>query len=562
MGPINLTKFVIDPFTFKAKFDFTGFSKVVKIQTRFLDNVLDVTLWPLEEQRKESADKRRIGVGFTGLGNALAMLNLKYDSDAGRSMARDIVMLMRDEAYKESVELAREKGKFPLFNAKKYLEEGTFASRLPEDIKALIKKHGIRNSHLLSIAPTGTVSLAFCDNASNGIEPPYSLAYNRKKRNGDGTTTTYPVIDHGLRVYISTKVKTLADALLDAIVNYKETFTIPESDRVFNLKEYLSSTSIQTALELDTDAHLRMLQVVQPFIDTSISKTVNIPADYPFEDFKHVYDKAWEYKLKGVSTYRPNNILGSVLSVGTATPKEEPKVVLQPDLDPLSVIFNTRPLGDLVATSKKIKYSGPSGDGTLFVSVSFIEAFGYKDGVSISANRPIEIFITVSPEDVPAEWVAAYARNLSLLARSGLSLLAKALQDGCKIQSDKGRVRYGWYEKADGSKVPRFHGSEVACISYAIQEILISQGYLDSTGAVVKNQFNNLTIKSKGDITITLPANPGVNTKVVIETVKEEVPKGNQRVPGKLCGECGDHAVIKKDGCNYCTNCGALGSCN
>lgn len=957
LGPINLTKFVLNPFNTKSWFDFNGFSKAVEIQVRFLDNVLDATLWPLEEQRKESAAKRRIGVGFTGLGNALAMLGLKYDSSEGRNMARNIATTMRDKAYLASVELAKEKGKFPLFNAKKYLEEGTFASRLPDDIKALIKKHGIRNSHLISIAPTGcvspdtlivtenglepisnlgdingeqwqdidvsvatdegykksnkffvngfkktitildsygskvtatpnhqlrvidkngsyvwrrmdelstgdvlvkcintypevvksiisknifvskattpikqdiifnediaeligfliangniktdrhirlfhhenysdktfskviktledsfgleqynsnirvrndnihlrelsiyssalvewmkvnnclkdksynisipdfvmkggrpiikafvrglfegdgstsptsvtytsvcekfisdlqvllqsvgivsrkdisrkgstpgafgerdvhrlsignrkdkaifmrdigfisdkgknlsiilsdlffdiprtffnnvpktlinafgyvrykektinylikqgvteevtfsdicsieqtesltvdisvpdnvtyiangfvshnTVSLAFCDNASNGIEPPFSLAYNRKKRNGDGTTTTYPVIDHGLRVFLSTKSKELADALLNAIVNYQDTFTLPGNEVVRSVKDYLNTTAIQTALELNTDAHLLMLETVQPFIDTSISKTVNIPADYPFEDFKLVYDKAWEYKLKGVSTYRPNNILGSVLSVGTATPKEEPKAVVQADLDPLNVVFNTRPLGDLTAISKKIKYSGPSGDGTLFVSVSFIEAFGYKDGVAISADRPIEIFITVSPEDVPAEWVAAYARNLSLLARSGLCLLAKALQDGSKIQSDKGRVRYGWYEKADGSKVPRFHGSEVACISYAIQEILITQGYLDSTGGVVKNR-----VVTKAEV-LTLPT---------IEAT-EDTPKGNQRVTGKLCSECGDHAVIKKDGCSYCTNCGALGACN
>ncbi|WP_293225885.1 adenosylcobalamin-dependent ribonucleoside-diphosphate reductase, partial [Ottowia sp.] len=188
LGPIILTHFVRHPFGVggEASFDFDAFEQVVATQVRALDNVLDVTYWPLQQQRDEAAAKRRIGVGFTGLGNTLTLLKLRYDREDGRQMAAEIGRRMRDAAYRASVELAREKGAFPKFKADGYLAQGTFASRLPDDIQAAIRQHGIRNSHLLSIAPTGTVSLAFADNASNGIEPAFSWGYKRNKREGDG----------------------------------------------------------------------------------------------------------------------------------------------------------------------------------------------------------------------------------------------------------------------------------------------------------------------------------------------------------------------------------------
>ncbi|HAJ14249.1 MAG TPA: adenosylcobalamin-dependent ribonucleoside-diphosphate reductase, partial [Comamonadaceae bacterium] len=170
LGPIILTRFVRHPFGFGGlpSFDFDAFEQVVATQVRALDNVLDLTFWPLEQQRAEAHAKRRIGVGFTGMGNTLAMLCLRYDREEGRTMAAQIAERMRNAAYRASVELAKEKGPFPKFEANGYLQAGTFASRLPKDIQQAIRKHGIRNSHLLSIAPTGTVSLAFADNASNG----------------------------------------------------------------------------------------------------------------------------------------------------------------------------------------------------------------------------------------------------------------------------------------------------------------------------------------------------------------------------------------------------------
>ncbi len=201
LGSIDLTRFVKAPFAENAAFDFEKFGKVVDVSVRMLDNVLEVTAWPLEQQHQEAMAKRRVGLGFTGLGDALIMLRLRYDSVEARAMAARISEAMRDFAYRSSVELARERGAFPLFNADLYLSGTSFAARLPDEIKSLVRRHGLRNSHLLSIAPTGTISLAFADNASNGIEPPFSWTYTRKKRMADGTLKEFPVEDHAWRRY-------------------------------------------------------------------------------------------------------------------------------------------------------------------------------------------------------------------------------------------------------------------------------------------------------------------------------------------------------------------------
>jgi len=293
LGSINLTLFVKDAFTKKASFDFAAFGRVIDTSVRMLDNVLDATHWPLEQQLKEAQNKRRVGLGFTGLGDALIMLKLRYDTDAAREMAQKISEYMRDRSYLYSVELAKERGAFPLFNADMYLSGGNFASRLPQEIKDAIRKHGLRNSHLLSIAPTGTISLAFADNASNGIEPPFSWVYTRKKRMADGTHKEYAVEDYAWRLYKH------------------------QGGDVSKLPDYFV-----TALEISAQAHEQMVAAVAPYVDTSISKTVNVPADYPYSEFEDLYMVAWKSGLKGLATYRPNSVLGSVLSVGSSTPAE------------------------------------------------------------------------------------------------------------------------------------------------------------------------------------------------------------------------------------------------
>ncbi|MDR0997367.1 MAG: adenosylcobalamin-dependent ribonucleoside-diphosphate reductase [Zoogloeaceae bacterium] len=300
LGSINLTLFVKNPFSPEAEFDFDGFAEVARVSVRMLDNVLEATHWPLPQQHDEAQSKRRIGLGFTGLGDTLVMLRMKYDQPAARAFAAKISEFMRDTAYLASAELARERGAFPLFNAELYLSGGNFASRLPAEIKAKIRAHGLRNSHLLSIAPTGTISLAFADNASNGIEPPFSWTYSRKKRMADGTIKDYPVEDHAWRLYrhLGGDVSRLPDYFV-------------------------------TALEISATDHKNMVAAVAPFIDTSISKTVNVPAEYPYADFQNLYLDAWKSGLKGLATYRPNSVLGAVLSVEPAK-AEAPASVRMP----------------------------------------------------------------------------------------------------------------------------------------------------------------------------------------------------------------------------------------
>jgi ribonucleoside-diphosphate reductase alpha chain len=291
LGSVNLTRFVRQAFGEAANFDFDGLARVLPVCVRALDNVLDLTAWPLEKQRVEAHNKRRVGLGFTGLGDTLVMLGLRYDTPEALAFSTKVAEFMRDHAYLASVELARERGAFPLFNADLYLSGGNFASRLPNEIKDVIRAHGMRNSHLLSIAPTGTISLAFADNASNGIEPPFSWAYTRKKREADGGWKEYQVEDHAWRLFRE------------------------QGGDVANMP-----ASFVTALEISATAHMNVVAAVAPYVDSAISKTVNVPVDYPYTEFEGLYFAAWKAGLKGLATYRPNAVLGSVLSTTPVTP--------------------------------------------------------------------------------------------------------------------------------------------------------------------------------------------------------------------------------------------------
>ncbi|QNN57712.1 adenosylcobalamin-dependent ribonucleoside-diphosphate reductase [Diaphorobacter ruginosibacter] len=510
LGPIILTRFVRNPFGIhgEAQFDFDAFEASVATQVRALDNVLDLTFWPLEQQRAESAAKRRIGVGFTGMGNTLAMLKLRYDRKEGRDMAVKIAEHMRNAAYTASVELAKEKGAFPKFKADGYLKDGTFVSRLPEDIKKQIRKHGIRNSHLLSIAPTGTVSLAFADNASNGIEPPFSWTYTRRKREADGSKSEYVVEDYAWRLYRT----------LGGDVN--------------QLPDYFVN-----AMDMAAADHVAMMEAVQPFVDTAISKTVNVPEDYPYDDFKNLYLQAWHSGLKGLATYRPNSILGAVLEV-TPAKKEEPAAAAAPALqlpqvpayDPMRAVIESRPKGVLSAVAEKLEYWTQEGHKALYLIVSFLPV---PDGHGGTVERAIEFFMPVGQSGESQQWITSSMRLLSLAARGGF--LERALSDMRKVAWDRGPVRLGFHVKDDGTRVPMWHDSEVAAIAYAVQNILALR-------AAPQQQVLPLEEPT-----------PSANT---------EIAGGNPpAMAGKKCHECGAHAVIRKDGCDYCTQCGALGSC-
>jgi ribonucleoside-diphosphate reductase alpha chain len=437
------------------------------------------------------------------------MMGLPYNLIEGRNMARRIAECMRDAAYTASVALAKEKGAFPLLDVHTYLAEGTFASRLPDAIKAQIRQHGLRNSHLLSIAPTGTVSLAFADNASNGIEPAFSWNYTRKKREADGTFSEYEVQDHAFRLY-----KALggdASKLPPAFVG---------------------------ALEMSAQDHIAMMQAVQPYIDTSISKTVNVAADYPYEDFKNLYMQAWSARLKGLATYRPNSILGAVLEVKTgesavAVPHSSAKFATSATMvDPMRAVIESRPLGALDAVAEKIEYWTNEGAKSLYLIVSFLPLSGCEGRGTV--ERAIEFFMPVGQSGESQQWITSSMRLLSLAARGGF--LERALSDMRKVAWDRGPVRCGSKVREDGSSMPLWHDSEVAAIAWSIQNILDLRSHRQHN---TKEQM--------------LP----------LDEIKNPPAAASASVAlaGKKCADCGAHAVIKKDGCDYCTACGFVGAC-
>jgi ribonucleoside-diphosphate reductase alpha chain len=316
--------------------------------------------------------------------------------------------------------------------------------------------------------------------------------YRRKKREADGTTTDYAVEDHAWRLY-----RELGGDMAQ-------------------LPEYFVS-----ALSMSASDHLAMMEAVQPFVDTAISKTVNVPADYPYDDFKGLYQQAWRAQLKGLATYRPNAILGSVLDSGP--PPETAASVAT--VDPMRTVIESRPKGALPAVADKIEYWTQEGHQTLYLLVSFMPV-PTADG-SGTVERAIEFFMPVGQSGESQQWVSSSMRLLSLAARGGF--LERALRDMRKVVWDRGPVRMGTHQKADGTVVPMWHDSVVAAIAYAVQTLIAQRaGVVSAAG---------------------LPAAP-----VVVETTPG-------LMPGKKCSECGAHAVIRKDGCDHCTQCGHLGSC-
>lgn len=290
LGPLILPRFVRHAFGVggPAVFDMTAFAHAVRGQVRALDNVLDIAAWPLAQQAQEARAKRRIGIGWTGLGDALVMLGLRYDSPQGRKMARNMAQTMRDSAYAASVALAKERGAYPLFDADVCLAPGTFASRLSLALRASIRKHGLRNSHLLSIAPTGSVSLAFADITSTGIEPVFDWSFTRDLHAPDGHRHRYEAQDHAWRIY-----QYHCQSLGRSAVHLPAAFV--------------------TALQIRPADHIAMVAAVQPYVDGAISKTLNLPASTSADEVGALFLKAWRDGLKGLTIFRPNLVRRAVL---------------------------------------------------------------------------------------------------------------------------------------------------------------------------------------------------------------------------------------------------------
>ena len=641
LGSINLTLFVRNPFGDKAEFDYAAFGKVIDTSIRMLDNVLEVTHWPLEQQHAEAQSKRRVGLGFTGLGDALIMLGQRYDTPEARDEARRISEYMRNRAYLASTELARERGAFPLFNADLYLSGGNFASRLPADVKDKIRKHGIRNSHLLSIAPTGTISLAFADNASNGIEPPFSYTYTRRKRMADGTFKEYAVEDYAWRLYkhLGGNVEALPQSFV-------------------------------TALEISAQAHKDMVAAVAPYVDTSISKTVNVPEDYPYAEFEDLYLTAWKAGLKGLATYRPNNVLGSVLSVTPTAEQKQPHDVEIADANkrlsiknlPAPVLSSLRwpgrpdlPDGNLAWT---YMLNTPTGGFALFVG-----QVGNNGG-----SFPFEVW--VNGADQP-RGLGAVAKTLSMDMRANdrgwlklkLDTLARTVGErsfempfpphGEKklvpgvVSAFAQVVNYrceklGVFDKEDESNgvldtlfsleepktgtdgtlswtVDIYNPATGEDFVLGLKEITLPDGVTRPYSVWLSGNYpralDGLTRILSLDMRVMDPAWIGMKLRKLLDYPEPlgdfmafvpgtrrqqnwpstvaylaqliihryamlgvldergyptremgilESPRDDNEpklMQGALCNECGNHTVIRKDGCDFCTACGAVGTC-
>lgn len=287
LGSINLAAFVDQPYSDSAALDFDAIAGRAATATRFLDNVIDVSEFPLPSQADQARGTRRIGLGITGLADALIMLGADYDSDAGRRIASEVMGLICHAAYRTSVQLAREKGVFPFYDRDAFLASH-FVMSLPDDIRDGIAKHGIRNSHLTAIAPAGTISL-LANNISSGIEPVFSTEYDRRVLKVDGSYARHRVRDYALQKW-----------------------------RELDPSRRGTPPGYVCAHELSPRAHVDMMAALQPFVDNAISKTVNVPEEFSFKDFSSLYDAAWRAGLKGCTAFRANPVTGSILEVSAA----------------------------------------------------------------------------------------------------------------------------------------------------------------------------------------------------------------------------------------------------
>jgi ribonucleoside-diphosphate reductase alpha chain len=418
LGSINLAALIRDPFAPGAKLDEERLATLTPIAVRLLDNIIEISRYPLPEQEREAKAKRRIGLGVTGLADALIMCGKHYGSEEGRALAGRWMEKIAHAAYAASVELAKEKGAFPLFDAGQFLSQ-PFPTALPAALREAIGKHGIRNGVLTSIAPTGTISL-LAGNVSSGIEPVFDLEYRRRILAPDGTPTHQEVEDYAVRVF---REKHADAPLPDAFV---------------------------TAHELSPQQHALMQAALQRYVDASISKTVNCPASMPFEEFEALYLDAYRLGLKGCAAYRPNTVTGEVLSRAAPAP-------VQPAL-PLP-LASPPPARDEVLSGFTYKLKWPGSDHAIYVTLN--DAF---DG---EQRRPFEIFINSKNLEHYA-WTVALTRMISAIFRRGgdISFVVEELK---AVFDPRGGV---WM---NGRYVP----SLLAAIGDIIEQHLVHIGFRD-----------------------------------------------------------------------------------
>ncbi len=474
LGSVNLAALVEAPFTDKARIDPAKLDELVRLSVRMMDNVVDASRFPLPQQATEAQAKRRIGLGVTGLADALLMLGLRYGADDAVAQTDAWMRAIARASYLASVDLAREKGAFPLFDAEPFLASGNM-QRMDEDVRAAVRAHGIRNALLTSIAPTGTISL-YAGNVSSGIEPVFAYAYTRKVLQKDGSRTEEEVVDAAVRLWRETH----GDAPLpDHFVNAQ---TLSPAD------------------------HVRMQAAAQRWVDSSISKTINCPEDISFEDFADVYLQAWEMGCKGCTTYRPNAVTGSVLTVSESSDKTPAEAPATTPADGGEVVYLSEPLDRPTALeghTYKIKW--PGSEHALYITINDIIIAGHR--------RPFEVFINSKNMEHYA-WTVALTRMISAVFRRGgdVSFVVEELK---AVFDPRGGA---WME---GRYIP----SILAAIGGVIERHLVSTGFIEGEGMGLKSD------------------------------PKAEVLAVGER-PRKACESCGSYEVRMIEGCMTSVSCG------
>jgi ribonucleoside-diphosphate reductase alpha chain len=482
LGSINLARLVRDPFGPGAGIDAAALADLVGMAVRMMDNVVDASRFPLPQQEAEAQAKRRIGLGVTGLADALLMTGLRYGSEEAARQTEDWLHAIARAAYLVSVQLAREKGAFPLFEAKPYLASGTMQA-MDADIREAVAAHGIRNALLTSIAPTGTISL-FAGNVSSGIEPVFAYSYTRRVLQKDGSHTEEEVVDYAVQMWRDLK----GDA--------------PLPDHFVNA---------QTLAPAD---HVRMQAAAQKWVDSSISKTINCPEDISFEDFKDVYMQAWDMGCKGCTTYRPNDVTGSVLSISEekkdAAPVAAPEVVALDEGEPRTphgdVIYMSEPLdrpATLEGNTYKVKW--PDSEHALYITINDIVINGHR--------RPFEVFINSKNMEHFA-WTVALTRMISAVFRRGgdVSFVVEELK---AVFDPRGGA---WMQ---GKYIP----SILAAIGGVIERHMIAIGFIAGEGM-------------------------GLKSDPQAQVFNFDAPRG------KPCPSCGQFEMRMIEGCMTCASCG------
>ena len=478
LGSINLAKLINEPFEKDASMDLMELRTLTETAVRILDNVIDISGYPIDQQREEAISKRRIGLGITGLADALIMCGVKYGSEEAVNLTKNWLRVLRDSAYRCSIDLAKEKGSFPLFVKEKFIENHN-VKKLPKNLRAEIYSYGIRNALLTSIAPTGTISL-LANNVSSGLEPVFAFKYNRKVLQPDGSSVIEPVSDYALALFEELKGKgeNKTQAFVDAQM-------------------------------LQPNDHLVMQAAVQEYIDSSISKTINCPEDIEFETFKAVYKSAYDLGCKGCTTYRPNDITGSVLSVGKNENKSNEEL-LSEEKSKGQEIIDDKPFAPLERPEqldgKTYKIKWPESDHAIYITMNDIMQNGER--------RPFEIFINSKNMEHFA-WTVALTRMISAVFRRGgeISFVVEELK---AVFDPRGGA---WMER-------RYIPSLLAAIGEVIEKHMIEIGFLPKEKSFSKN----------------------------VERGENILNFRNEK--GNSCPSCGSLGMLRQEGCDVCTACG------